>query len=133
MALSMTTIASSQANLRVQTVARAGTQPTAALTPRNSLLGSRLYTSKAFGRSRQEKRQVLMRAEESKNPLDSVKKAAKDFGDEIKDNAEGTAEKVEEGYKHAKPDNEKPPTEQYRSTELKNSKEKYTPKSDPKK
>lgn len=56
-----------------------------------------------------------------------------DFGDEIKDNAEGTAGKVEEAYKEAKPDNEKPPTEQYRSTELKNSKEKYTPKSDPKK
>ncbi|KAL3150813.1 hypothetical protein ABBQ32_000573 [Trebouxia sp. C0010 RCD-2024] len=133
MALSMTTVASSQANVLVQTVSRASTQPTAVLTPRNSLLGSRLYTTKAFGSSRQEKRQVLTRAEESKNPLDSVKKAAKDFGDEIKDNAEGTAEKVEEGYQHAKPDNEKPPTEQYRSTELKNSKEKYTPKSDPKK
>ena len=58
MALSMTTVASSQANVRVQTVARASTHSTAAVTSRNSLLGSRLYTTKAFGRSRQEKRQV---------------------------------------------------------------------------
>ena len=56
-----------------------------------------------------------------------------DLGDEIKENAKDTAGQTEEAYQHAKPDNEKPPTEQYRSTELKNSKEKYTPKSDPKK
>lgn len=57
-----------------------------------------------------------------------------DFGDEVKGNAEGTAEKVEDGYKQANPeDGEKNTSDQYRSTELKNSKEKYTPKSDPKK
>ena len=60
---------------------------------------------------------------------------SQDFGDEIKGNAEGSAEKVEDAYQHAKAedDDEKPPTDQYRSTELKNSDNKYTPKSDPKK
>ena len=57
-----------------------------------------------------------------------------DFGDEVKGNAEGSAEKVEDAYKQANPeDGEKTPSDQYRSTELKDSKEKYTPKSDPKK
>lgn len=58
-----------------------------------------------------------------------------DFGDEVKSNAEGTAKKTEAAYKDANPEesDEKPPTDQYRSTELKNSDNKYTPKSDPKK
>ena len=60
---------------------------------------------------------------------------AQDFGKEIKSNAEDTAEQTESAYQAAKPedDDEKPPTNEYRSTELKNSNEKYTPKSDPKK
>ena len=59
---------------------------------------------------------------------------SQDFGDEVKGNAEGSAEKVEDAYKQANPEEgEKTPSDQYRSTELKNSKEKYTPKSDPKK
>lgn len=58
-----------------------------------------------------------------------------DFGKEIDSNAEGTSEKTESAYQAANPedDKEKPPTEEYRSTKLKNSDEKYTPKSDPKK
>ena len=58
-----------------------------------------------------------------------------EFGDELKSNAEDTAEKTEAAFQATNPEDEqeKPPTETYRSTELKNSKEKYTPKSDPKK
>ena len=101
--------------------------------------------------------QLLTRAADDKNPIEKAKQAAKvwdsslifspgmslrnllspppqDFGDEVKGNAEGSAEKVEDAYKQANPeDGEKNSTDQYRSTELKNSKEKYTPKSDPKK
>lgn len=60
---------------------------------------------------------------------------SQEFGDEIKGNAEGSKEKVEDAYQQANPEEgkEKPPTDQYRSTELKKSDNKYTPKSDPKK
>ncbi|DBB04299.1 TPA: hypothetical protein ACH3X1_012796 [Trebouxia sp. C0004] len=75
----------------------------------------------------------------AENPIGKAAKdlqqKAKDFGDEVKGNADDSAEKVESAYKETNPeDNEKEnPTEEYRSTKLKNSNEKYTPKSDPKK
>ncbi|KAA6426439.1 MAG: UDP-Glycosyltransferase glycogen phosphorylase [Trebouxia sp. A1-2] len=79
--------------------------------------------------------QIIAMAE---NPISKaakdVQQKAEDFGDEIKGNAEDTADKVESAYKDTNPEEgEKNPTEEYRSTELKNSNEKYTPKSDPKK
>ena len=100
--------------------------------------------------------QLLTRAADDKNPIEKAKQAAKvwprnvvrspgttlcslrfppqDLGDEVKGNAEGSAEKVEDAYKQANPaDGEKNSSDQYRSTDVKNSKEKYTPKSDPKK
>ena len=101
--------------------------------------------------------QMLVRAADDKNPIEKAQEAVKvwhsstrcssqfcrptfvvlpqNLGDEIKSNAESTAEKTEDAYQQANPEDneEKPPTETYRSTELKNSKEKYTPKSDPKK
>ena len=60
---------------------------------------------------------------------------SQDFGDEIKGNSEDTADKVESAYKETNPEDnaDKNPTEEYRSTELKNSNEKYTHKSDPNK
>lgn len=99
---------------------------------------------------------MLTKAADGKNPIEKAQQAIKvwhsstfdcvklverfplppqEFGDEIKSNSESTAEKTEGAYQQPNPEEneEKPPTETYRSTELKNSKEKYTPKSDPKK
>lgn len=57
-----------------------------------------------------------------------------DLGKELKSNAKDTAEGTENAYRDANPEEgEKTPKETYRSTELKNSDNKYTPKSDPKK
>ena len=58
-----------------------------------------------------------------------------DFGKAIQSNAEDTAEKTEKAYQSENPGDapDKPDKSEYRSEQLKNSDEKYTPKSDPKK